>query len=530
MRGRLLAWAVALAIAALTLFPLAVLAAGLAQMDAVLWLHLRQHVLPELLRNTFWLALGVGGGVTLLGVSLAWLTAACRFPGQGWFDWALLLPLALPAYITAFVWVGWLDFTGTLPTWLREGFGLAWHPPVRSLGGAVLVLTLALYPYVYLTARAAFLEQGSRLLEVAQSLGVSRPRAFLRVVLPVAWPGIIAGLLLALMETLADFGAVAVLNVNTFTTAIYHTWFGLFSLQTASQLALMLAGVVLALVLAESWLRGRQATRQHNGGRPVLIDLHGWRGWLAAAWCGTVLLLAFLMPMLQLVVWSAGVWREDLDLRYFGFVGHSLWLGALGAMLVVVLAVALAYARRLRSGALMLLVARFATLGYALPGAVLAVGFFIPVAWLDRQLADAGIVAGPVLAGTIVVMLLAYASRFLAVGFGPVEAGLGRIGRNLDEASATLGVSGWRRLARVHLPLLRVSLLGAAALVFVDILKELPMTLMTRPFGWDTLAVRVFEMTSEGEWQRAALPALAIVLAGLLPVMLLIRQGRHAAD
>ncbi len=529
-------WSIALALVLLALIPVGVVASALLHPDQAIWAHLWRHVLPELLVNTLWLALGVTVGVTFLGTGLAWLTAACEFPGRRFFAWGLLLPLALPAYVTAFIWIGLLDFTGALPTYLRETWGLAAIPPIRSRGGVILVMVLALYPYVYLTARAAFQGQGRRLLEAAQSLGLSRRRAFFRVALPMARPGIVAGLILALMETLADFGTVAVFNYNTFTTAIYKAWFSMFSLPAASQLATLLVFFVLALVLVEQFSRSRRcyAAPARGSGGSRRIRLAGFDAWLATAAAGLVFLLAFLVPLVQLLAWTWNVAATDLDARYLDFAWHSLLLAGFGAALVVALALALGYAQRLRPTPAMQFAARLATLGYALPGAVLAVGFYIPVAGLDNLLIDAwrtftgaadGSVSGQILGGTLAVMLLAYCARFLAVGFGPVESGLGRITRTVDEAARVLGSTGFKRLARVHLPMLRAPLLAAVALAFVDIMKELPITLMTRPFGWDTLATRVFEMTSEGEWERAAPPAVAICLAGLLPVFLLVKHG-----
>lgn len=523
-------WLVVLPIALITAIPVLVVLSALADPDQEIWNHLWQFVLPELLVNTFWLALGVGLGVTLLGVSLAWLTAACDFPGRRFFTWALLLPLALPAYVTAFVWLGLLDFSGPLATWLREAHGIMTPPPIRSRGGVILVMTLALYPYVYLTARAAFQGQGRRLMEAAQSLGLSRWQSFWRVALPMARPGIMAGLLLAIMETLADFGTVAVFNYNTFTTAIYKSWFSLFSLSAASQLASVLIFFVFVVVLLEYQLRANRnyAISARSTSVPGRIRLKSWQAGLALAWCLVVFALAFVLPVWQILDWAGSVWTRDFDARYVEFAWHSLLLSGLGAALVGTMAIILGYAQRLRPTPAMRLTARLSTLGYALPGAVLAVGFFIPVAWLDNRLIDTLGLEGQVLGGTLVVMLLAYCARFLAVSFGPVESGLSRISRTVDEAAQSLGVVGIRRLVRVHLPMLRVSLLTAAALTFVDIMKELPITLMTRPFGWDTLAVRVFEMTSEGEWERAALPAAAIALVGLLPVLFLMRNTQDA--
>lgn len=523
-------WLAAIPIALITAIPIAVLLGYLLHPDQTIWQHLWQYVLPELLVNTAWLVLGVGLGVTILGVSLAWLTAACDYPGRRFFAWALLLPLALPAYVTAFVWLGLLDFTGPLATWLRESRGINWLPPIRSRGGVILVMVLALYPYVYLTARAAFQGMGPRLTEAAQSLGVPRWRAFFRVALPMARPGIAAGVMLALMETLADFGTVSVFNYNTFTTAIYKAWFSMFSLPAAAQLASILIFFVFVVAVLESLARSRRsyALSTRAAQIPARIALKGGAAGLAFAWSALVFGLAFVVPVLQIADWTAAVYRQDFDARYLGFAWHSLLLSGLGALLVVGLALILAYAQRLRPTPAMRLTARLAALGYALPGTVLAVGIFIPIAWLDNQLIDVFGLSGQVLGGTLLVMLLAYCARFLAVGFGPVESGLSRITRSVDEAAQSLGVVGGRRLGRIHLPMLRASLLTALALAFVDIMKELPITLMTRPFGWDTLAVRVFEMTSEGEWERAALPAAVIVLVGLLPTYWLIKHTEHA--
>jgi len=519
--------AFAMLVAALVLVPVAVSFSSFAQMDKSTLAHLGEYVLPELLLNTFWLLLGVGFGVTLLGVSLAWLVAMCEFPGRRVFEWALLLPLALPAYVTAFVAIDLLDFSGPLQSWLRDGWGITGLPEIRSRGGVMVVMSLALYPYVYLITKNAFATQGAMALEAAQSLGLSRRRGFVRVALPMARPWIAAGLMLALMETLADFGTVSVFNYDTFTTAIYKAWYSLFSLPAAAQLASVLIVFVLIAVVIEQ--RSRAQMRFGAVGRGAAsrrIQLTSLQGWLALAYAAAVLLLAFVIPVTQLVLWTWNTAAQDLDARYWSFTLHSLMLSALGALLVVAVALLLAYAGRQRPGMGMVWAQRLATLGYAFPGAVLAVGLFIPVAALDNLLVDLGRIwfgfAGTeIFKGTLLVMLLAYLVRFLAVGFGPIDSGLQRMTRNVDEAARSLGCSGAQLLGRVHLPMLRTSLQTAAALTFVDIMKEMPITLMTRPFGWDTLAVRVFEMTSEGEWERAALPSLAIVVAGLVPILLL---------
>jgi iron(III) transport system permease protein len=516
----------ALPIALLTLIPLLVVLSSFLHPQPEIWQHLSEYVLPRVLKNTAILMLGVTIGVLLLGVSLAWLTAVCDFPLRRFFAWSLMLPLAMPAYVLAFVQVGLLDFTGPVQTLLREWMGdSSWFPRIRSTGGVILVLTLAFYPYVYLLARNAFLTQGKRALEAAQMLGMSRRMAFFKVALPMARPWIVGGLLLVLMETLADFGTVSIFNFDTFTTAIYQSWFSLFNLPAASQLASILVMFVLVLAVAEQWGRGRRhyAVR---GGTAERIVLRGAGRWLAVAWCVLVLLIAFIIPMIQLLVWVKGVWAMDFDASYPGFILRSIAIGAMAALLVTAFGLLLVYVQRRYPDTHWLV--RIATLGYAVPGTVLAVGVFIPIAWLDNLLipivAYFGVATTQVLKGTLVVMLLALAARFMAVAFAPVESAMQRITRNQEDAARSLGLSSRQVLRRVHLPLLRGGLLTAMLIAFVDVMKEMPITLMTRPFGWDTLAVRVFEMTSEGMWERAALPSFFIVLMGLIPVILLVRK------
>ena len=526
-----------LALATLVVLPLAVILFSFSDPQADTWAHFGEFVLPRLLLNTLWLLLGVGAGTALLGVSLAWLTAVCEFPGRRWLSWGLLLPLAVPGYVLGFVMIGLLDYTGPLQTGLRDIFGAAPEIPIRSRGGVIAVMALTLYPYVYLVARNAFLTQGRRVLEAAQTLGLSRVQGFFRVALPMARPWIAGGLALVLMETLADFGTVAVFNYDTFTTAIYRAWFGMFNLSAASQLASLLVVLVfIALALEQRSRHGQRFAQGGRGDAGQRIVLGPRARWLAALWCGLVFAVAVAVPLAQLLAWA---WhsRGDLDARYLGFLYHSLLLAGSGALVVTTMGLVLAYALRSRPGRLATFAGRLSILGYALPGTVLAVGFYLPMSGLDNLWIALGkhfgMAWGPLLGGTLVAMLLAYAVRFLAVGYHPVEAALHRVTANMDEAARSLGSGSRDVLARVHLPLLRGGIATALILVFVDIMKEMPITLMTRPFGWDTLAIRVFEMTSEGEWQRAALPALTLVVAGLVPVLLLMRSSdrelSHAA-
>lgn len=502
------------------------------------WTHQLQHVLPRAGWNTALLVLLVCAGAGALGTALAWLVAAHDFPGRRFFGWALLAPLALPGYVMAVVFAGALDFAGPLQTAGRAMFGDDWRlPQVRSIGGAALVLTLTLYPYVYMLARVAFESAGARALEAAQSLGLNRREAFRRALLPMARPAIAAGVGLVAMETLADFGVVAAFNVDTFTTSIYRAWFGMFSLAAALQMAALLALLALVAAGLERRLRGGRGYAAQRSSGAVLrrVRLDTARGLGATVAAAAVLAVAFVLPMLQLLVWTWQHAATDVDARYLGFALRSVALAASGAIVVVTAAIALGYALRGDRRAWVQSLGRFATVGYALPGTVLAVGLFAPIAamngwlqdWFDLRWGD----AAPQIAlqGTLFTMLLAYLARFLAVGAGPVESGLARIHRNLDEAAVSLGVRGMARLGRVHLPLLRGSLLAATVLVFVDLMKELPITLMTRPFGFETLAVRVFEMAAEGEWERAAVPSVFIVTAGLIPVWLLARRFAHVA-
>lgn len=530
--GRLFWKIIPFLIAALVMVPVCVVVLSIFSTEDEIWQHLVTTLLPRLLTNTLWLALGVMLGTSLLGVSLAWFTAIYTFPGSRFFSWALFLPLAIPAYVTAFVALGIFDFTGPLQTSLRKLFDadLLWLPDVRSGPGVTIVMTLAFYPYVYLLARNAFLTQGKRLLEAAQSLGLDRRQGFFKVALPMARPWIAAGIMLALMETLADFGTVAIFNYDTFTTAIYKTWFSLFSLTTASQLASLLILIVFVIIMVEQHFRSRMRFAENKrSARIERIRLTGWHAATVTAFAGTVLFFAFILPVTQLTIWAADSFSDSLNQRYLEFVWHSLSLATIAAVITTLTAMLLIYATRLHTGFWTHLAARLATIGYALPGAVLAVGIFIPLAWLDNRLSDwllaiFNIESGLLIQGTLTAMLIAYMTRFLAVSHFPLESALTRITKSIDEVAIGFGVNGWKMLCSVHLPMLRGGLFTALVLVFVDVMKEMPITLMMRPFDWDTLAVRIFSLTSEGEWQLAALPALTLILVGLAPIILLMHQ------
>ncbi|HZJ91550.1 MAG TPA: iron ABC transporter permease [Thiopseudomonas sp.] len=519
--------------AALVCLPISVLLLSWHSVDTQIWNHLWETQMVRLISNTVILIAGVGIGVTLLGVSLAWLTSLCEFPGRRWLDWALMLPFAIPAYVLAFVFVGLLDYAGPVQSLMREWFGSGIQfPRVRSTGGVITVFTLVFYPYVYLLARTAFLAQGKGFMEAARVLGLTPWQAFWRVALPVARPAIGAGIALALMESLADFGAVSVFNFDTFTTAIYKTWYGFFSLSSATQLASLLLLFVAVLIFSEQRARGAIRPSNERPRGKALYTLRGWKAALAVSWCGLVFLCAFVIPVLQLLAWFWQRGRFDLDERYTALITHTLYLGLMAAALTVTAALLLAFAKRMTPTRPMQALVGFANLGYALPGSVLAVALMLAFSYLDENaviplstwLGGSG---RPILLGSLSALLLTYVIRFMAVAHGPLEGALARIKPSLPEASRSLGVGGIALFRRVYLPLLLPGSLSAALLVFVDVLKEMPATLLMRPFGWDTLSVRIFEMTSEGEWARASLPALTLVLVGLLPVILLIRRSAH---
>ncbi|WP_107878857.1 ABC transporter permease [Neisseria animaloris] len=516
----------------LVLIPLAVIVAALGEFDAEIWSFLLEYQLPQLLKNTLFLVLAVGAGVAVLGTSCAWLTAMYDFPLRRFFFWALMLPLAVPAYVLAFTQLGLFDYTGPLNTLIRERYGIEqFLPDVRNGFGLAVVMSLTFYPYVYLLARNAFSSMGQRALEAGASLGLSPRRAFFKLALPMARPWIGGGVILALMEVLADFGTVSVFGYDTFTTAIYQAWFDFYSLETAKQLAALLITLVFVLLALEQLSRGNrrfnQSGKAQQHRRKPLSD--GLK-WLATAYCGLILLFAFVIPLVQLVVWAHETWNDGFNTSLWLHAWHSFAASFAAAVLVAVVALLLALAKRADKSRFAAVAARIATLGYGIPGTVLAVGVFVPVAWFDNILIEhLNLPEGTtgILKGTLAVMLAAYLIRFLAVGYAAVEAGLERISPSQAEAARSLGCTGRGVLRRVYLPLLKGAIGTAVLMAFVDVMKEMPITLMTRPYDWDTLAVRVYAFTIEGQFANAALPALLIVLTGLLPVILFSRTEQN---
>jgi iron(III) transport system permease protein len=501
------------------------------------WEHLASTVLSEFVMNSLLLALLVGLGVAVIGTAIAWLTAMAEFPGRRIFEWALLLPLAMPAYVMAYVYTDLLQFVGPVQTALRETFGWRrgdyWFPEIRSLGGAAMMFACALYPYVYLLARTAFLERGCGTYEAARSLGRSPWSAFLRVSLPLARPAVAAGVALVLMETLADYGTVAYFAVPTFTTGIYRAWFSLGDRVAAAQLAGALLAFVLCLLALERISRGRARFHETGRRKGERRPLAGWQAWGAACACLLPLVLGFLLPAGLLFRLTLQEGDSEFGVRYGVLAGNSLLVAGIAAALAVALAVLLAYGHRLaRQGwraRLVMGANRIVALGYAVPGSVIAVGVLIPVTRLDHWLAGAwqqvfGHNPGLLLTGGIAALVYAYLARFLSIALQTVESGLARVTPSMDAAAQSLGCSAGETLRRVHLPLLRGSLFTAALLVFVDVMKELPATLVMRPFNFDTLATQTYTLAADERLAEASTAALAIVAAGLLPVILLARQ------
>lgn len=514
--------------------PVLVIGASIFAGTSGAWDHLVETVLADYVVNSLLLMGGVGICTLMLGVPAAWFTSVCDFPGKRFLAWALLLPLAFPAYIIAYTYTGLLDFAGPVQTWLRDvtglGYGEYWFFPIRSLPGAVIMLSLVLYPYVYLLARAAFLEQSLGTLEVSRTLGYSVVEAFFKVAVPLARPAIVAGLTLALMETLADYGTVQYFGVSTFTTGIFRTFYGFGDTTAASQLSGMLLSFVILLVLLERYSRREARYHTTGGSRQRHRQIRFTGRQVAWAWlaCLVPIVFGFLLPALVLLKWSL-IDADAGGAPFLELVWNSFSLAFAAAVIAVLLALLLGYARRVHHSATVRASVTLSGLGYAVPGTIIAVGVIVPLAWLDHRLIDlAGRLfdqdPGLVLSGTLVALLFAYSVRFLAVSLGAVQSGLGSIKPSFDYAARTLGYRPMDVLRRIHVPLMRGSVLTALLIVFVDVLKELPATLILRPFDFNTLAVRAYELASDERLVDAAPASLMIVAVGLLPVILLSRS------
>lgn len=528
----------AIAITGLVLLPIAAIVWIALSPTGDLWGQLLRTVLPGSLQTTLLLMAGVGVITAAVGVGTAWIVTMCTFPGRKILDWALLVPLAVPTYIVAFAYIEILDYTGPVQSLIRSLFGFKtsreyWFPEIRSLGGAVFVMSAVLYPYVYLTARASFLIQSASMLDVSRTLGASPYGLFFRIALPLARPAIAIGVSLALMECLNDIGAVTFFGVRTLTFSVYDVWLNRSSLSGAAQLALAMLVMVLLLIWLERLGRSRQ--RFDAGGSskqraPTRFTLTGFRAGLIFAVCFLPILFGFVIPGLLLADRASRRLDTLLTPGFLETVWNSFSLASIAALITVIISVALAYALRINNKGPLKAAVRLASVGYAIPGTVLAIGILIPLATFDNAL-DAwmrdtfGIKTGLLLLGSGTGLVYAYVVRFLAVSYGQVEGGFGRITPHLDMAARTLGRNSGQTLTQVHIPLLKPILLSAALLSFVDCMKELPATILLRPFNFETLATTVFEAASREAFEEAALPSLAIVLVGLIPVIYLARSS-----
>jgi iron(III) transport system permease protein len=522
----------ALAIPALTIVYLALTPA-----DNV-WPHLISTVLPGYVWRTAALIAGVGALTFVIGTGTAWLVTMCSFPLRRAFQWALLVPLATPTYIVAYTYVDFLSYSGPLQTALRAAMGWAtpsdyWFPEIRSLGGAIVVLSFVLYPYVFLTARASFVRQPHGYLEVARTLGQSPWGVFYKIALPLARPAIAVGVSLAMMECLNDIGAVGFFGVRTLSLGIYTTWLAQGNLGGAAQISAVMLVFVFALLWIERQGRKRQAyapsaRRTHPIRR---FKLNGMPATAALLACAIPVILGFVVPGLILFDFATTRISGSVTSAFANAAWHSLLLSTAAAAFAVLLGLCLAYANRLTHSSLVRQTIRIASVGYAMPGTVLGLGILIPFAAFDNALDSFmrdsfGVSTGLLLSGSIAAVTFAYVVRFLAISFGTLESGLQRVTPNLAAAARTLGRGPLQALREVHLPMLRPSLVTAALLVFVDCMKELPATLILRPFDFETLATTVFTLASLDQLEESALPALTIVAAGLIPVILLARTLR----
>jgi iron(III) transport system permease protein len=497
-----------------------------------IWQHLVDTVLSEYLVNSALLMSGVGAVTLVIGVGCAWLTSVCVFPGKNFFAWALLLPLAFPGYIIAYTYTGMFDFAGPVQSWIRAvtgwGPGEYFFPEIRSIGGAVTMFSLVLYPYVYLLSRAAFLEQSVCVLEVSRTLGCSVWSSFFRVALPLARPAIVAGLSLVLMETLADYGTVSYFGLVVFTTGIFRTWFGLGDAAAAAKLAAILLLFVFTLVVIERLSRKR-AQYHHTTNRYSALPqyrLSGYRALLAVCACLLPLCFGFLLPASQLGLWAFETYATMIDAAFIKLTINSIMLALSAAVIAVMLALFLAYGKRLFKSNSITAAIRVVATGYAIPGTVVAVGVIIPFAWFDNSL-DSWLrehydfSSGLLLSGSLFAVMFAYMVRFLAISIQSVEAGLVKVKPSMDEVARSLSYTPAEILMQVHLPLMKGTVLTAFLIVFVDVMKELPATLILRPFNFNTLAVRAYELAADERLADSSTAALMIVVVGLVPVILL---------
>ncbi len=529
-----------IAIASLILLPLISIAYLAFDNTDAIWAHLFATVLFPYLTNTALLVVIVGIGAGIIGTSTAWLVTNFSFPGHRVFEWALLLPMAMPAYVVAYVYTDLLDYSGPIQTGLREMFGWQtkrdyWFPEIRSLPGAACMLILVLYPYVYLLTRSSFVKQARCYLDASRLLGRGPVSSFFSTALPLVRPALVVGLALVSMETIADYGTISYFGVQTLSAGVFDVWLNKQSSAGAAQLALLMLTVVLTLLFLERYFRRELTTADRRARFDELVHprLRPLQGMIASFVCFLPLLLGFLLPAIILLNFSLSYWEQAWTSKFVSSLFTSLKLSTSVAIVAAICALILAYANRLRPSALLKAFIRVSTMGYALPGAVVALGVLVPFAafdrWFDGLIEHSyGIDVGLFLSGSLFAIAFAYLVRFLPIAFGTVESSLERVTENLDAVSRTLGNGPFVTLWRVHIPVIKVGLLTSILLVFVDCMKELPATLLLRPFNVDTLATYVYQYASDELLEESALAALFIVIAGLLPVLFLARAIRTA--
>lgn len=509
--------------------PIYTVIAGLFKGPGANWEHLQKFLLPDYVKNSLLLVFGTGLLTLFWGLPTAWLVSTTQFPGRRLLEWLLIMPLSIPTYIMAFTYAGIFDYTGFIQTSLRKAFGLkVLHLDILNLYGVMVIMSLALFPYVYVIARTAFLTRFRSLIEASQTLGASVTQSFFKVILPVARPALVAGLTLVSMEVLNDYGAVTYYGVTTFTTGIFHSWFSLEDIQAAIYLSATLLMTVFIILLLEKYFRGQE--RFYN---PVLAErplkknrLTGSSKWMAFLCCLLPVFLGFILPLFQLAVWCLSSFADVSHIDFITTIFNSFTLAFGASAVCTAVSLLLLFVSRLQRNRVYDGLMKLSTMGYAIPGAVVAIGVLVPFLLVDKNIISLFrqlnlTTPGLVLTGTVFGLLFAFTVRFLSVAFNPVESGFEKVARSMDEAAATLGVGNWRRLMNINLPLLKGALGTALLLVFVDILKELPLTLILRPFNFNTLATRSFELASDEQMAAAAVPSLVIILVGMVPVYIL---------
>jgi iron(III) transport system permease protein len=499
------------------------------------WQHIANNLLFGYFQNTILLLIGVAALTFLLGVSTAWLVSNYEFPGRSYFEWLLILPLGFPGYIMAYTYVGILDYTGPIQVFLRNNFDTHVKGSlidIMNLPGAIFILSITLFPYVFLITRSSFLQQSKTLQEASFLLGANRLKTFFKVALPMARPAIVAGIALASMEVLNDYGTVKYFGVNTFTTGIFRAWFSMGDASTAIYLAAILMVFVFVILYLESMQRGNRQYASSNGAQKPTARVHPTIGkkLLYSGICLTIFLLSFMVPFLQLFNWVSMTYSKVVDQDFFLLIYRSFGLAAVTGIFIVIFSVILLYALRLSPFKWVKNITKVATLGYAIPGAVIAVGVMIPFIALDKWVYStlfSSETAGLLFSGTLFALAFAYIVRFMAVGYNPVEAGFQKIGIHVNEASRLLGVRSTKTLWKIDLPLIRTSLVAGIILVFVDVLKELPLTLILRPFNYQTLATKAFDMATNEMIAESANAAMIIILTGIIPIIFLNRLIRN---